>query len=149
VGAEDAGDFFTFRIGKAMMDLDDGARYGGALYPVESIIGGRTFVKFYLDVGIRDVVRDPLQQAKMRDWLGLAGISPPSVPMIQREQQFVERLHAYTLPRSAAPNSRARDLVDMVLLIQSRTLESSRVVATLGDRRELSVCCRTWQSAPF
>ena len=112
------------------MDLD-GAPYGGALYPVESIMGGRTFVKFYLDVGIRDVVRDPLQQAKMRDWLGLAGISPPSVPMIQREQQFVERLHAYTLPRSAAPNSRARDLVDMVLLIQSRTLESSRVVQAL------------------
>jgi hypothetical protein len=130
VGAVDAGDFFTFRIGEAMMDLD-GAPYGGARYPVESIMGGRTFVKFHLDVGIGDVVLDPLEQAKTRDWLGFAGISPPSVPMIQREQQFAEKLHAYTLPRTAAPNTRVRDLVDMVLLIRSRTLELSRVVQAL------------------
>ena len=110
----------------------------GRGHPVESIMGGRTFVKFHLDVGIGDVVLDPLEQAEMRDWLGFAGISPPSVPMIQREQQFAEKLHAYTLPRTGAPNSRVRDLVDMVLLIRSRTLESSRVVqalhATFGMR---------------
>ena len=87
-----------------MMDLD-GAPYGGSRYPVESIMGGRTFVKFHLDVGIGDVVLDPLEQAKMRDWLGFAGISPPSVPMIQREQQFAEKLHAYTLPRQRRPTA--------------------------------------------
>ena len=128
-GALDLGDFFGFRIGEAMMDLD-GAPLGGARYPVESIMGGRTFVKFHLDVGIGDVVLDPLEQAHMRDWLGFAGISPPAVPMIQREQQFAEKLHAYTLPR-AAPNSRVRDLVDMALLIQSGTLEANRVVQAL------------------
>jgi hypothetical protein len=129
-GAVDLGDFFSFRIGEAMMDLD-GAPYGGARYPVESIMGGRTFVKFHLDVGIGDVVLDPLEQAHVRDWLGFAGISPPAVPMIQREQQFVEKLHAYTLPRAAAPNSRVRDLVDMALLIQSGTLERKRVLQAL------------------
>lgn len=39
-GAADLGDFFSFRIGEAMMDLD-GAPYGGARYPVEPIIHGR------------------------------------------------------------------------------------------------------------
>jgi len=67
----DLGDFFSFRIGEAMMDLD-GAPSGGARYRVESIMGGRTFVKFHLDVGIGDAVLDPLEQAHMRDWLGLA-----------------------------------------------------------------------------
>jgi Nucleotidyl transferase AbiEii toxin, Type IV TA system len=129
-GAMDLGDYFSFRIGEAMMDLD-GAPYGGARYPAESIMSGRTFVRFHLDVGIGDVVLDPLEQANMRDWLGFAGISPPAVPMIQREQQFVEKLHAYTLPRMAAPNSRVRDLVDMVLLIQSGTIEPKRVVHAL------------------
>src|SRR5208283_5494947 len=78
------------------------------------------------------------EQASMRDWLGFAGIAPPEVPMIQREQQFAEKLHAYTLPRPQAPNSRVRDLVDMVLLIESGTLEPSRVIqaldATFGRR---------------
>ncbi len=128
-GAVDLDDFFSFRIGEAMIELDGGP-YGGARYPVESIMGGRTFVKFHLDVGIGDVVLNPVEQARMRDWLGFAGIGPPTVPMIQREQQFAEKLHAYTLPR-ATPNSRVRDLVDMVLLIQSKTLESSRIVEAL------------------
>jgi hypothetical protein len=100
-------------------------------------MGGRTFVKFHLDVGVGDVVLDPPEHARMRDWLGFAGIAVPDVPMIQREQQFAEKLHAYTLPRTT-PNSRVRDLVDMVLLIQSDTLEQSRVVqalnATFGRR---------------
>jgi hypothetical protein len=38
-GAKDAGDFFYYRIGEAMMDLD-GAPHGGARYPVESTMGG-------------------------------------------------------------------------------------------------------------
>lgn len=93
-------------------------------------MGGRIFVKFHLDVGIGDVVLDPLEQARMRDWLEFAGILPPAVPMIQQEQQFAEKLHAYTLPRTA-PNSRVRDLVDIAILIQFGTLESKRVMQAL------------------
>ncbi len=126
-GALDIDDFFSFRIGEATVDLD-GAPYGGARYPVEAVLGGRTFVKFHLDVGIGDVIIDPVEFVRTRDWLGFAGVAPHDVPMIQREQQFAEKLHAYTLPRPAAPISRVRDLVDMVLLIHSGTLDATRVV---------------------
>jgi hypothetical protein len=47
--------------------------------------------------------------------------------IIPREQQFAEKLHAYTLPRKGAANIRVRDLVDMVLLIQSGTLDKAQV----------------------
>jgi hypothetical protein len=100
-GALDIGDSFSFRIGEATMDLD-GALYGGAPYPVEAVLGGRTFVKFHLDVGVGDVIVDPVEFVRTRDWLGFAGVAPPEVPMIQREQQFAEKLHAYTLPRPVA-----------------------------------------------
>ena len=50
---QDADDFFEFRIGTATMDLE-GAPYGGARYPVESRLDGRTFTKFHVDVGIGD-----------------------------------------------------------------------------------------------
>ena len=59
VGAADAGDWFTFRVSEATTDLD-GAPYGGARYPVEAMMSGRTFVKFHLDVGIGDVIVDPV-----------------------------------------------------------------------------------------
>jgi hypothetical protein len=122
-GRQDLKDFFAFRIGDAMTDLD-GAPYGGSRYPVDAMMAQRTFAKFHMDVGIGDVVLDPLERIKTHDWLGFAEIAPACVPMIQREQQFAEKLHAYTLPRSGA-NSRVRDLVDMVLLIQSETLNAS------------------------
>jgi hypothetical protein len=130
VGVLDIGDFFSFRAGEAMMDLD-GAPYGGARYPIEAIMGGRTFVKFHLDVGVGDVVVDPVEVASTRDWLAFAGIAPPRVAMIQREQQFAEKLHAYTLPRQGAPNSRVRDLVDLLLLIQLGALDDQRTAEAL------------------
>jgi hypothetical protein len=43
------------------------------------------------------------------------------VPAISREQQFAEKLHAYTLPRGST-NSRVKDLIDMALLIRSGQL---------------------------
>lgn len=130
-GNLDIGDFVSFRIGEAMMDLG-GAPYGGARYPVEAVLGGRTFVKFHLDVGIGDVIVDPPDTVPTRDWLGFAGLGAPLIPVIQSEQQFAEKIHAYTLPRPAAPNSRVRDLVDLVVLIHSGTLDATRVLECLG-----------------
>src|SRR5262249_24087217 len=54
-----------------------------------------------------------------------AGIASARVQTISREQQFGEKLHAYTLPRSPA-NSRVKDVVDLALLIGSSGLSPTR-----------------------
>ena len=123
-------DFFVYTIGEPISDLDV-APYGGARFPVEARLDGRVFVGFHLDVGIGDAVMEPLEVIEGRDWLGFAGIASPSLYMIPREQQFAEKLHAYTLPRPGAANSRVRDLVDMVLLIQSATLAHNKVTEAI------------------
>ena len=110
-------DWFEFTIGPPAMDLD-AAPYGGARYPVESWMDGRIFARFHLDAGIGDVVIQPVEIIECRDWLGFAGIAKPRVRTISREQQFAEKLHAYTLPRSS-DNSRVKDIVDLALLIRS------------------------------
>jgi len=75
---------------------------------------------------------EPLEVIEGRDWLRFAGIASPSLYMIPREQQFAEKLHAYTLPRRGAANTRVRDLVDMVLLIQSATtLDRTKVTEAI------------------
>lgn len=122
-GALDIADFFSFRVGEAMMDLD-AAPYGGARYPVETRLDGRTFVRFHVDVGIGDVILEPVEMMATRDWLAFAEIPSPSVTMIAREQQFAEKIHAYTVPRPST-NSRVRDLVDLHLLITSGALDVS------------------------
>ena len=131
-------DFFVYTIGEPISDLD-AAPHGGARFPVEARLDGRVFVGFHLDVGIGDAVMEPLEVIEGRDWLGFAGIASPSLYIIPREQQFAEKLHAYTLPRKGAANTRVRDLVDMVLLIQSGTLDKAQVGEairlTFGRRR--------------
>jgi len=117
---QDLGDFFVYHIGEAQLDLDN-APYGGARYPVTALIDGKLFVRFQLDAGADAVV---IQTETMRgvDWLGFCGIPSPVFSMISLEQQFAEKLHAYTLPRLGRPNTRVKDLVDMVLLAKMRSM---------------------------
>ena len=124
------GDWFEFVVGRASMDLT-AAPYGGARYPVEARMDERTFARFHLDAGVGDVVMRPLETIVCRDWLGFAGIESSRVLMIAREQQFAEKIHAYTLPRNAA-NSRVKDLVDLALLIGSGGLDKQRIMEALG-----------------
>ena len=123
--ARDLGDFFSFNIGEAMLDLD-AAPYGGARFPVEALLDDRTFVRFHLDVGAGDVVLGPFDITHAHDWLEFAGIPGAEFPTISREQHFAEKLHSYTLPREM-PNSRARDLIDMLLLIGSGKMDRAKV----------------------
>ena len=123
------GDCFEFAISPPVMDLT-AAPYGGARYPVEARMDGRIFARFHLDAGFGDVVMHPLETIVCRDWLGFAGIESSRVQMIGREQQFAEKLHAYTLPRSGT-NSRVKDLVDMALLIGSDGMDRQRILDAL------------------
>ena len=119
------GDWFVYRIGLAVKDLE-AAPYGGARYPVEAGMDARVFARFHLDVGIGDVVMKPLETVEGRGWLQFAGIAAPPFRTIPREQQFAEKLHAYTLPRRT-PNSRAKDLIDLLLLTRSGKPEKKRI----------------------
>lgn len=120
----DLSDYFTFEIGKARMDLEN-APYGGARYSVSSFIDKRLFVKFQLDVGA-DVIVDKVESLDGSDWLKYCGIDTPQLRMISIEQQLAEKLHAYSLPREQRVNSRVKDLVDMLLLIGLRQLNTNR-----------------------
>ena len=114
---KDLHDFFSFNIGTSIMELD-AAPYGGARFLVDSSIDGRSFEKFNLDVGIGDIWIEPLEQLVSNNYLRFAGIESKTFPAIPKEQQFAEKLHAYTLPRPEdRPNSRVKDLIDMNLLI--------------------------------
>ena len=139
--AADLGDFFVYVIGEAVMDLNVPV-YGGARFPVEARIDGRRFVNLHIDIAVGDVLVEPLDLLPGRDWLDFAGIARPLIQAISAEQQFAEKLHAYTLPRQN-PNSRVRDLLDMLLLVEdgklSRTRTEQTIKATFAKRKTHSV----------
>jgi len=121
IARKDLNDFFTYQVGAALANLDN-APYGGARYSVSSFIDSRLFVRFQMDVG-GDAIVTRIETIQGADWLGYCGIAAPTIVMISIEQQFAEKLHAYTLPRLQGTNTRVKDLIDMVLLMKMRTVD--------------------------
>jgi Nucleotidyl transferase AbiEii toxin, Type IV TA system len=123
-------DFFVFEVGQVTLTLDQ-APEGGARFPVDARLDGRSFVKFHVDLGAGDEVLEPLDEIVGEDWLGFAGITPIAVPALSAEQHWAEKLHAYTRPRDGRINMRVKDLIDLVLLIEEETLAADRVLASV------------------
>lgn len=72
----------------------------------------------------------PLETTEGHDWLKFAGIPAAKYPTISREQHLAGKIHAYTMPRRV-PNTRFRDLVDMVLMIRMG-LDGKKTAAALA-----------------
>jgi hypothetical protein len=148
--AVDAHDFFAFAVGRPTMQMK-GLPYGGARFPIESRVGGRLFLGFHLDVAVGDTIVMPLQAIVLENWLGFAGVAAATVPVISREQQFAEKLHAYATPRDGEhPNSRVKDLLDMVLLLKDSALSPADTLDTLTSvfRRRGQPCLPTTLGDP-
>ena len=66
---------------------------------------------------------------------GLLGHRPaaPSFPSISREEHFAQKLHAYTLPRTGRLNSRVKDLIDLVLLMEAGALNPERLRNAISE----------------
>jgi len=114
-------DYFVYQIGRAQLDLEN-APYGGARYPVSAFLDGRLFVRYQLDVGL-DIMVNKIDRVKGQDWLSFCNIPSPMVCMITKEQQFAEKIHAYTLPRENRINTRVKDLVDLLLLLERESFD--------------------------
>jgi hypothetical protein len=112
----DLGDHFVIRIGAPQQEFD-APPGGGARFPVEVLLDRRTFAKFHLDVGIGDIALGSPEWAKGEEFFAFAGISPARFRILPIAQQFAEKVHSYTLPRKSGINSRVKDLVDLVLIL--------------------------------
>lgn len=120
---KDSGDFFEFLVEEPTLDLE-AVPYGGFRYPIEASLDRRLFVRFPIDVVVSALFMDPIDQVESENWLGFAGIKKTPFPAISKEQQFAEKLHAYTLPREESENSRVKDLIDLSLLTNSGELKN-------------------------
>ncbi|MBI3611507.1 MAG: nucleotidyl transferase AbiEii/AbiGii toxin family protein [Nitrospirae bacterium] len=126
---KDLGDWFVFFLGEKMSDLR-AAPQGGTRFQVEARLDNRTFARFTLDAGIGDAIISEPEWVTGHELLSFAGISPARIAVLPLEQQFAEKIHAYTLPRERT-NSRTRDLIDLVLLIEQGLPQVERVVQAL------------------
>lgn len=119
--ARDLGDHFVIHIEAPQQEFD-APPGGGARFPVEVLLDRRIFAKFHLDVGAGDVVVGSPEWASGEEFFSFAGISPARFRILPVAQQFAEKVHSYTLPRRGGINSRVKDLVDLILILDKDAL---------------------------
>lgn len=126
---KDMSDWFVFFLGEQTSDLR-GAPLGGMRFGVEARLDNRIFAQFTLDVGVGDAITTEPEWVTGHELLSFAGIPPARIAVLPLDQQFAEKIHAYTLPRERE-NSRARDLIDLVLLIEQGLPPKEQVARAL------------------
>jgi hypothetical protein len=122
----DLGDHLTFRIAAAKKELTN-APGGGGRFGCEAVLLGKTYASFHIDVGVGDATVGVPEQLIGDDTLAFAGIAPAVALAIPKPQQFAEKIHAYTFPWAGRLNTRTRDLVDMVILVERGQLHRDEV----------------------
>lgn len=112
------GDWFSFRVREPVTMAADTAGRGSWRFSVEAWLAGKTFAGIRLDVAARGEELAVTEQLALPGALGFAGIPARSIEAVERRQHFAEKLHALTRDYGARPNTRVKDLVDLVLLIE-------------------------------
>jgi hypothetical protein len=126
----DLGDFFAFSIeGRTRLSDDEG---GTVRCRMRAELAGRLFENVIVDMGFSDPLGWAPEVVCGTDLLAFADIEPVEVPVVPLEQQVAEKVHAYTRTyEGGRPSSRAKDLVDLVLIKRSATLDGERLRAAL------------------
>ena len=123
---EDTGDHFGYSL-VGSEELQDEGTSMAVRYRLESHLAGRLFEPLQVDVTVAPP--DPWDaEPRWRSGLlaGL-GLDPFSIFLIPLERQVAEKLHAYTRTYRGGGTTRARDLVDLLLIRQYDHVDGSRL----------------------
>jgi hypothetical protein len=107
-----------------------GAPGGTLRVRVIARVAGLELVTFHIDLSSGDALVDPPDLLGGSDLLRFAGITPVVFPAYPVLQHLAEKLHAYTLPRDQE-NTRVRDLIDLVIIIATETVDADRLSAAV------------------
>lgn len=131
-------DGFEFRVGEpATITLDEAGRPGWR-FSVDSRMAGRRFASVRLDVVARDDEISKTERVELPGVLDFAGLERHEVEVVDPAQHFAEKVHAFVRTYGERPNTRVRDLPDMVLLIDDGlepTPELFSIVSRLFEAR--------------
>ena len=125
-------DRFEFAIERAQ--VDDDLPGGGQRWTVAATLAGREFERVAIDIGFTaEPVFEPEAIASSH-LLDFADIAPVRIPTVAIEQHVAEKLHAYTRTYAAdRPSSRVKDLVDIVVIAHTTTIDADRLICAIGE----------------
>ncbi len=125
-------DRFEFALERSQ--VDDDLPGGGQRWAVAATLAGREFERVAIDIGFATKpVLEP-ETIVSSHLLDFADIAPVRIPAVAIEQHVAEKLHAYTRTYAAdMPSSRVKDLVNIVVIAHTTTIDADRLIRAIGD----------------
>jgi hypothetical protein len=94
---------------------------------VSASLGGKAFGGVKLDVSPRAHELTSTDRLPLPNLLDFAGVPTPVVEIVDVQRHAAEKLHAMARDYGSQENSRVRDLVDVVILIEHDELDARQV----------------------
>jgi hypothetical protein len=111
------GDWFQFETSAPRPLAADEAGRTGWRVPVAARLAGRRFAEVRIDVVARVDELASTERIVLSNALEFAGLDAAEIEAVDANQHFAEKLHALTRTYVERPNSRVRDLPDLLMLI--------------------------------
>lgn len=115
--ASPLGDFFEFVVEEGEEILPD-QEVRAYRFTVTAFLAERIFESFALDVGTMVPLVVPPDEINGSGILDFSGVPPKRFRTISLSQQVAEKVHAFTFPWKDRENTRVKDLVDLVLILE-------------------------------
>lgn len=125
-------DFFTFTANRTDA-FDEVDEFQAIRFHVRAELAERVFEQFVVDIGFAKAATLEPDRVRTSDFLSFAGIEPLELPAIPLAQHLAEKIHAYTRSYGMAgrPSTRPKDLIDILLIADSQSLEAAAVQEAL------------------
>lgn len=111
-------DWFVFEVDEPSGITADEAGRPGWRVSVRASLDGRLFATVRVDVVARPDEIAATERIVMPNTLAFAGVPDVEVEAIDLAQHFAEKLHALTRDYGNRPNTRVKDLTDLVLIVE-------------------------------
>lgn len=117
------GDLFQLVLGRVVEMRADGAGHITWRSTVEAYLGRKKFGTLQVDISPRPHELERTDVVPLPNLLDFAGVDAPSIEIIDVHRHATEKFHGMLKDFGERENSRARDLVDLVLLIEHEMIE--------------------------
>lgn len=121
------GDRFVFTPGSPQQLQEDGGGHLTWRVKVAADLAGKPFGGVHLDVSPRAHELEATDIFTLPNSLDFAGIPAPVIEIVDVHRHAAEKLHAMSRDIGDRENSRVRDLVDLVILIEHDLLDPAKV----------------------
>lgn len=125
------GDGFAFRPGPVRPLVEDGDGHQTWRVKVDVDLAGRTFSRIQIDISPRPHELHEAETLTISNSLDFAGVPETRIEIIDVHRHAAEKFHGMLREFGDRENSRVRDLVDLVILVEHDLLDPALTAAAV------------------